>query len=190
MDEAISVSSVIDKLPPSWKDFKHTLKHQKEELSLVQLGSHLRIEKSLSAQENDKPKGKDVVGSSFVNMVEDRRATKPDDRKGKRKVNDNEHDDSNKKSKLTYWKYDKSGHFKRDCRVGKGGNYFKNTNGRSGSGEASKDHNPNKGHNFNYNLNSVQHYVSLISEAFYLQDDDVVWWIDLGATTHACKDRG
>ena len=35
MDESISVSSVIDKLPPSWKDFKHTLKHEKEELSLV-----------------------------------------------------------------------------------------------------------------------------------------------------------
>ncbi|KAL0416798.1 UNVERIFIED_CONTAM: hypothetical protein Slati_3511700 [Sesamum latifolium] len=54
-----------------------------EELSLVQLGSHLRIEESLRAQENDKPKGKDVVGSSSVNMVEDRRATKTNDRKGK-----------------------------------------------------------------------------------------------------------
>ncbi|GKB85933.1 zinc finger, CCHC-type containing protein, partial [Tanacetum coccineum] len=40
---SISVSSIIDKLPPSWKDFKHTLKHGKDDLSLVQLGSHLRI---------------------------------------------------------------------------------------------------------------------------------------------------
>ncbi|KAL0342432.1 UNVERIFIED_CONTAM: hypothetical protein Scaly_1905800 [Sesamum calycinum] len=106
--------------------------------------SHLPIEESLSAQENDKPKGKDVVGSSSMNMVEDRRATKINDRKGKRKVNDNKHDDSNKKSKLTCWKYGKFSHFKRDCRV----------------------------------------------EAFYLQDDDVVWWIDSGATTHVCKDLG
>ncbi|KAI3749922.1 hypothetical protein L2E82_20543 [Cichorium intybus] len=30
MDECISVSGVIDKLPPSWKDFKHNLKHQSE----------------------------------------------------------------------------------------------------------------------------------------------------------------
>ncbi|KAL6559804.1 hypothetical protein OROGR_004921 [Orobanche gracilis] len=29
MDESIAVSSLIDKLPPSWKDFKHNLKHQK-----------------------------------------------------------------------------------------------------------------------------------------------------------------
>ncbi|GJW51151.1 zinc finger, CCHC-type containing protein [Tanacetum coccineum] len=52
MDEAIQVSCIIDKLCPSWKDFKHTLKHKKEELSLVELGSHLRIEKSLRALDN------------------------------------------------------------------------------------------------------------------------------------------
>ncbi|GJT40559.1 zinc finger, CCHC-type containing protein [Tanacetum coccineum] len=69
MDESISVSSIIDKLPPSWKDFKHTLKHGKDDLSLVQLGSHLRIEESLRAQDSDKGKGKKVGGPS-VNMTE------------------------------------------------------------------------------------------------------------------------
>ncbi|GJS05909.1 hypothetical protein Tco_0362705 [Tanacetum coccineum] len=70
MNEAISVSYIIDKLPPSWKDFKHTLKHKKEELTLVQLGSHLRIEEYLEAQDNDKPKGNNVIGPSVFNMVE------------------------------------------------------------------------------------------------------------------------
>ncbi|GJT24982.1 hypothetical protein Tco_0894919 [Tanacetum coccineum] len=37
---------------PSWKDFKHTLKHQKEELTLVELDSHLRIKESLRVQDN------------------------------------------------------------------------------------------------------------------------------------------
>ncbi|GKC42181.1 zinc finger, CCHC-type containing protein [Tanacetum coccineum] len=64
------VSCIIDKLPPSWKDFKHTLKHLKEELTLIELGSHLRIEESLRAQDNDKPKGNNVVGPSVVNMLE------------------------------------------------------------------------------------------------------------------------
>nr|GEU69451.1 putative RNA-directed DNA polymerase, eukaryota, reverse transcriptase zinc-binding domain protein [Tanacetum cinerariifolium] len=54
------VSSIIDKLLPSWKDFKHTLKHGKDDLPLVQLGSHLRIEDSLRAQDSDKGKGKEV----------------------------------------------------------------------------------------------------------------------------------
>ncbi|GJZ67571.1 hypothetical protein Tco_0630811 [Tanacetum coccineum] len=35
MDKAIHVSCIIDKLPHSWKDFKHTLKHKKEELTLL-----------------------------------------------------------------------------------------------------------------------------------------------------------
>nr|GEY44046.1 zinc finger, CCHC-type [Tanacetum cinerariifolium] len=69
-DESISVSSIIDKLPPSWKDFKHILKHGKDDLSLVQLGSQLRIEESLRAQDSDKGKGKEVGGPS-VNMTEE-----------------------------------------------------------------------------------------------------------------------
>ncbi|GKB35216.1 hypothetical protein Tco_0880158 [Tanacetum coccineum] len=44
------------------KDFKHTLKHKKEELTLVELGSHLRIKESLRMQDSDKPKGNNVVG--------------------------------------------------------------------------------------------------------------------------------
>ena len=71
MDECITVSNVIEKLPPSWKDYKHTLKHQKEELTLVQLGSDLRIEKSLRVHESDKTKGKlPVNGQPSVHMVE------------------------------------------------------------------------------------------------------------------------
>ncbi|GKG13700.1 hypothetical protein Tco_0350660, partial [Tanacetum coccineum] len=70
MDESIQVLCIIDKLPPSWKDFKHTLKHLNEELTLVELGNHLRIEESFRAQDNDKLKGNNVVGPSVVNMVE------------------------------------------------------------------------------------------------------------------------
>nr|GEV69108.1 zinc finger, CCHC-type [Tanacetum cinerariifolium] len=56
MDESIQVSCIIDKLSPSWKDFKHTLKHLKEELTLIEVGSHLRIEESFRVQDSDKPK--------------------------------------------------------------------------------------------------------------------------------------
>ncbi|GKD74448.1 hypothetical protein Tco_1332730 [Tanacetum coccineum] len=62
INEAIQFSCIIDKLPPSWKDFKHTLKHKKEELTLVELGSHLRIEESLRVYANNKLKGNNVAG--------------------------------------------------------------------------------------------------------------------------------
>ncbi|GKC16382.1 hypothetical protein Tco_1013164 [Tanacetum coccineum] len=73
MNEAIQVSYIIDKLPPSWKDFKHNLKHKKEELTLVELRSPLRIKESLRVY---------------------------NDSKGKRKHHDNTRADPNKKAKL------------------------------------------------------------------------------------------
>ncbi|GJV93709.1 zinc finger, CCHC-type containing protein [Tanacetum coccineum] len=69
-------------------DFKHTLKHLKEELTLIKLGSHLRIEESLRAQDNDKPKGNNVAGPSVVNMVEHKNSSRYNDNKGKRKHHD------------------------------------------------------------------------------------------------------
>ncbi|GJT74555.1 zinc finger, CCHC-type containing protein [Tanacetum coccineum] len=71
MDEAIQISCIIDKLPPSWKDFKHTLKHKKEELTLIELGSHLRIEEFLRVHDSNKPKRNNVVAPSIVNMDDD-----------------------------------------------------------------------------------------------------------------------
>ncbi|GKA60723.1 zinc finger, CCHC-type containing protein [Tanacetum coccineum] len=50
-------------------DFKYTLKHKKEELTLVELGSHLIIKESFRVQDSDKPKGNNVFGPSVVDMV-------------------------------------------------------------------------------------------------------------------------
>nr|GEW19431.1 zinc finger, CCHC-type [Tanacetum cinerariifolium] len=63
-------------------DFKHTLKHLKEELTLVELGSHLRIEKCLRMQDSNKPKGNNVDGPSVVNMVEHNNSSRNNDNKG------------------------------------------------------------------------------------------------------------
>ncbi|GJX45341.1 zinc finger, CCHC-type containing protein [Tanacetum coccineum] len=188
MDESISVSSIIDKLPPSWKDFKHTLKHGKDDLSLVQLGSHLRIEESLRAQESDKGKGKEVVGPS-VNMMEEGGKNKNNKQnKGKKRgfKDNNGGSGSNKKPKLECWKCGKTGHFKRDCRSGN----KKNNASASGSRKGSKDQSQDQGQNLVHVCNRfIKYSVSLISEAFYVQVDAIAWWIDSGATTHVCKDR-
>ncbi|GKC75251.1 zinc finger, CCHC-type containing protein [Tanacetum coccineum] len=186
MDESISVSSVIDKLPPSWKDFKHTLKHGKDDLSLVQLGSHLRIEESLRAQDSDKGKGKEVDGPS-VNMTEEGKNKNNKQNKGKKRgfKENNSGSSSNKKPKLECWKCGKTGHFKRDCRSGK-----KNNANAGGSGKGSKDQSQDQGQNLVPVWNRfIKYSVSLISEAFYVQVDAIAWWIDSGATTHVCKDR-
>nr|GEV72242.1 zinc finger, CCHC-type [Tanacetum cinerariifolium] len=69
-DSLESKYMVEDSSSKKFLDFKHTLKHGKDDMSLVQLGSHLRIEESLRAQDSDKGKGKEVGGPS-VNMTEE-----------------------------------------------------------------------------------------------------------------------
>nr|GEW08561.1 hypothetical protein [Tanacetum cinerariifolium] len=186
MDESISVSSIIDKLPPYWKDFKHTLKHGKDDLSFIQLGSHLRIEESLRAQDNDKEKGKEVGGPS-VNMTEEGGKKKHHKlNKGKKRSNENNSvSSSNKKPKLECWKCGKTGHFKRDYQSGK-----KNNANAGGSGKGSNDQSQDQGQSLVPIWNVfIKYYVSLISTAFYVQVDTIARWIDSGATTNVCKDR-
>nr|GEW27018.1 hypothetical protein [Tanacetum cinerariifolium] len=183
MDEAISVAVIIDKLPHFWKEFTHGLKHKKEELNLVQLGSHLRIKEGLRNQKLDNnPKGKNQIGSSSVNMVERDGAKNSKNNKNKRKFKSGDDKFANKKGTMTCWKCKKTGHMKKDCCSRKG-------NDGTGS-NGSKDPENQQGYNsdFMQNFVNVLHYVSVISDAFYVQDDKVAWWVDSGATSHVCKD--
>ncbi|KAK3037611.1 hypothetical protein RJ639_030388 [Escallonia herrerae] len=54
LDEFIVVTSIIDKLPPSWKNFRNSLKHRKEDTNLDEFGTHLRIEEDLRKEEKSK----------------------------------------------------------------------------------------------------------------------------------------
>ncbi|GKB24408.1 zinc finger, CCHC-type containing protein [Tanacetum coccineum] len=169
MDEAIQVSCIIDKLPHSWKDFKHTLKHKKEELTLVELDIHLRIEESLRVQDSGKPKGNNVVSPSVVNMVEHNNSSRYNDNKGRRKHHDNTRTDPNKKAKPTCWKCGKTGHIKRDCKCVNVGN---KANGLGTKGSVDGSSNSLKGQNM-FNKSLQVYYVTYVSEAYFVQDDDV-----------------
>ncbi|GKD37339.1 zinc finger, CCHC-type containing protein [Tanacetum coccineum] len=140
-DDYICMGSYIE---CTWQrilqDFKHTLKYGKDDLSLVQLGSHLRLEESLRAQDSDKGKDKEV-GRPSVNMTEKGKNKHNKQNKGKKRSNKNNSGSSSiKKPKLECWKCDKTGHFKRDCRSGN----KKNAN-TDGSGKGSKDHSQDQG---------------------------------------------
>ncbi|GJR53572.1 retrovirus-related pol polyprotein from transposon TNT 1-94 [Tanacetum coccineum] len=137
-----------DKLSPSWKDFKHTLKHKKEESILVELGSHLRIEESLRVQDSDEPKGNNVVDPSVVNMMEHNNSTR-----------------TAKVKKLVI-----------------------KPMVQAQNGLVNGSSNSLKGHNM-INKSFQVYYVTYVSEAFFMQDDDVALWVDSGATIHVCKDK-
>ena len=44
LSESFQVAAIIEKLPPSWKDFKNYLKHKSKEMNLEDLIVRLRIE--------------------------------------------------------------------------------------------------------------------------------------------------
>nr|GEX61645.1 zinc finger, CCHC-type [Tanacetum cinerariifolium] len=72
------------------------------------------------AEESGKGKGKEIVGSALVNMIEDgKNKNNNKNTKGKKRKNDGNNDGSNKKSKQTCWKCGETGHFKKDYRVKK-----------------------------------------------------------------------
>ena len=51
MDEIYVGGSIIDKLPPSWRDIRHALKNKKEDMSLSDLGQYFIVESSIWAHE-------------------------------------------------------------------------------------------------------------------------------------------
>ena len=49
--ESFQVATIIEKLPPSWKDFKNYLKHKHKEMRLEDLIVRLRIEEDNRSSE-------------------------------------------------------------------------------------------------------------------------------------------
>ncbi|GKD12209.1 zinc finger, CCHC-type containing protein [Tanacetum coccineum] len=135
--------------------------------------------------DSDKPKSNNVVGPSVVNMVEHNNSSTYNDNKGKHKNHDSTRADPNKKAKPTCWKCGKIGHIKRDC---KGVNVGNKANGSGIKGSVDGSSNLLKGQNM-FNKSLQVYYVTYVSEAYFVQDDDVAWWVDSGATVHVCKDR-
>ncbi|GJX24026.1 zinc finger, CCHC-type containing protein [Tanacetum coccineum] len=118
-------------------------------------------------------------------MVEHNNSSRYNHNKGKRKHYDNTKAYPNKKSKVTCWKCGKPEHLKKDC---KGGKVDNKANGSGTNGSVDGFTNSLKGHNM-FNKSFQAYYVTYVSEAYYVQDDDVAWWVDLGATVHVYKDR-
>ncbi|GJX30044.1 zinc finger, CCHC-type containing protein [Tanacetum coccineum] len=108
----------------------------------------------LLQQDNDKPKGNNVASPSVINIVEHNNSSRYHDNKGKRKHHDNTRVDPNKKVKPTCWNMAKLVTLKGIAKV------------------------------LMLATKPMVYYVTYVFEAYFVQDDDVAWWVDLGATVH------
>ncbi|GJZ01006.1 hypothetical protein Tco_0518967 [Tanacetum coccineum] len=96
LSETFQAAAIIEKLPPSWVDFKNYLKHKRKEMSVEDLVVRLRIE------EDNKLAQKDTYtpDSAKANMVEHAGSSSRSNPKGKGK--DKRKNDKKSKGKSEY----------------------------------------------------------------------------------------
>lgn len=164
-NETFLVASIIEKLPPTWKDFKTHLKHIHEDMSLEQLILKLRVEEE--NRKNEKSEFSSM--EARANVVEGNSSKFKGSKKNKNVKNtfiSPKGSNFKKKPQGACWVCGKPGHRAKDCRHKKEG-----TTG----GEAN-----------NVNL-TENHFVAVVSEVNMVTNSND-WWIDTGATKHVCSD--
>ena len=116
ISESFQVASIIEKLPPAWKDFKNYLKHKRKEMNVEELIVRLRIE-----EDNRGSEKKYNVDMAKVNVVEHGQGSKfKKNNSGKgSKLGPNGGISKKQKFQGKCFNCDKMGHKSADCRLPK-----------------------------------------------------------------------
>ena len=162
ISEQFQVGSIIEKLPPSWRDFKVYLKHKRREMTMEDLILRLRVEE-------DHRKG-DSVDGARANVIESEPSTKQKFQKfkGKKMSKLKQKGKDFKKIKGSCWVCGKAGHKAQECRHRKD-----QTVTRTNQAHV---------HEFDDNFVAVVIETNMVSNV-------KGWWIDTGATRHICGDK-
>ncbi|GJW55155.1 pol polyprotein [Tanacetum coccineum] len=183
LSETSQVAAMIEKLPPSWVEFKNYFKHKQKKTSVEDLVVRLRIEEENKlAQKNtytpDSPK---------ANMVKHARSSSKSNSKGKGK--DKRKNDKKSKGKAkylapkvgimkqkfqwTYYNYDQPSHCPANCKM-------------------PKRVTPRQANMVNDNMDMiamVSDVIAMISKVNLVGSNNNGWWVDTGETLHVCANK-
>ncbi|XP_072963330.1 uncharacterized protein [Typha angustifolia] len=110
VEEKLQVGAIIAKLPPSWKDYRKSLKRKGDNFTLEALQRQLRIEEESRLRDNAEETTKMTKVAHVVEI---------DNKKGKKSRLDNpssEKKNGNKKNIICHY-CKKKGHYKNECRI-------------------------------------------------------------------------
>ena len=174
LSESFQVATIIENLPPLWKEFKNYLKHKRKEMSLEDLIVRLRIEEDDRAFE--KKAGKAIMESK-ANVVEQRQTSHNNK---KRKHNGNgPKQGPTKKFQGKCYVCNKQGHRAKDCHSCKDqGNPKKK---RPQANVTEVDGLLNDVSDMNLSV--------VVSEVNFIGGNTKEWWVDTGATRHVCSNK-
>ncbi|GJZ32058.1 pol polyprotein [Tanacetum coccineum] len=183
VSEAFQVAAIIEKLPPSWVDFKNYLKHKRKEISVEDLIVHLRIEednklaqKNTYAPDSAKANMVEHAGSSSKsNSKAKGKGKKKNDKKGKGKAEYLAPKAVIVKQKFqgTCYNCDQLGHRVANCKM-------------------PTRVNPRQANMVNDNVDMiamVSDVIAMISEVNLIGSNNSGWWVDTGATRHVCANK-
>ena len=178
LGETFQVACIIEKLPPSWLDFKNYLKHKRKEMTIEDLVVRLRIEEDNRVAQ----KGGQTEGYAKANMVEHGQTSRGNRGKGK-KVD-------NKSKGKSVDLGPKKGGVKKKVGAFKGKCY---NCGESGH-RADQCKNPKKDRANMVDDNMplvamISDLTAMMEEVNLVSNSPKGWWVDTGATRHVCPDK-
>ena len=172
LSKTLQVVAIIEKFPPTWKDFMNYLKHKRKEMNIEDLVIRLHIEEDNRGSEK---KMAHNLNEAKVNFVEHGQSSKF--KKGNNKGKDNKWGPKggvSKKQKFLEkcFNFGKQGHRSLDCRLPKK-NKTKEANVID---DIAKD------------VSDID-LTTIIFEVNLVGSNPMEWWIDTGAARHVCSDK-
>ena len=175
--ESFQVGAIIAKLPSTWNDYRKKLLHMTEELTLEQIGKHLRIEEESRIRDGSFLNSNPKVNVNNVQSGSNK-THKHLKAKSKGFKRSKPYDPTKDKKNRPCFHCGKKGHYIRECR------FLKNQKKDSGSPSDV--------------ANAVEEIIAMVEAmqigvltevhmAAVANTSD--WWFDSGATVHVCNDK-